>query len=96
MCISAFEISMKNIYAKYLRGEFGAKFSVGKYSTKLIKEATKGLKCSICDGSRPLPKKQHVESIFTYGPFRRMQMDASQIASEKLKRFRVLIPKILR
>jgi hypothetical protein len=26
--------------------------------------------------------------IFTYGPLRRMQMDASQIASQKLKRFR--------
>ena len=74
--------------AKYLRREFGAKFCVGRWSTKLIDEAAKNLKCGICDGSRPLPKKQHVESIFTYGPLRRMQMDATQIASEKLKRFR--------
>jgi hypothetical protein len=74
--------------AKYLRREFLSKFCVGKWSTKLVKEAAKDLKCSICDGSRPLPKKQHVESIFTYAPLRRMQMDATQIASEKLKRFR--------
>ena len=75
---------------KYLRKEFGSKFCVGRWSTKLIKATAKSLKCSICDGSFPLPKKQHVESIFTYGPFRHWQMDATQIASEKLKRFRGL------
>ena len=53
--------------AKYLRAEFLSKFCVGKWSTKLVREAAINLKCGICDGSRPLPKKQHVESIFTYG-----------------------------
>ena len=73
---------------KYLKKDFTENFCVARWSTDLIVAAAKDLKCSVCDGSRPLPKKQHVESIFTYAAFHRLQVDASQIASDKLKRFR--------
>jgi len=74
--------------ATLLPKEFGEKFSLRRYSDRLVEKAAKKLKCPICDGSRPLPKKQHVESIFTYGPFLRLQIDATQVASSKMARFR--------
>src|SRR3954454_17410809 len=73
---------------KLLKKDFAERFSLLRYSTDLLDDAAKDLKCGVCDGTRPLPKKQHVESIFTYAPFHRAQIDAVQIASEKLKRFR--------
>jgi transposase InsO family protein len=73
---------------KLLKKDFLERFSVLRYSTDLVSDAAKDLKCEVCDGTRPLPKKQHVESIFTYAPFHRLQIDAVQIASSKLKRFR--------
>jgi hypothetical protein len=65
-------------------------FHCGQYSSQNIRTEVKRIvdSCKFCAGKKPLPKKQHKESIYSFLFGERMQVDASEIAHESAKRLR--------
>jgi transposase InsO family protein len=62
-------------------------FNVGKYMTNAVNEAVRQVQfaCAVCKGDMKLPQKQHKESIYSYEFGERFQIDASEVAPNRLQ-----------